>query len=424
MARVSKTSKKSKDAITSIKHLRKGLAIYKTGKSPYWYVRLRDTLAGKNVVRSTKEVSRIEAIEAAHEFADNFHSKANSDFAQKKSNSFEHYAKLLMSMQKNSKWSSSDGKLLNRPNDGLIYYFGKYDVTKITSGMVRTYLMHLDESRSKPLAESTKYKHVIIIRKTLSLAVEDGLMQTLPLLPKQKTVDAPRHAFTDAEYIRFSKESFACASRGDVVRGVPITAHHAKMFKFVVHSFLRPTEGELFGLKHKDVQVKKDPVHLELNIRKGKTGRRDSPTLPLAVALYGSLKFPTELSKFDPDDYVWMPDYPNRRTAISTARRIFNHILEKAGLVDEDKKLTPYSLRHYALQSRLRSSHGKVNIYTLAKAAGTSVDQLERFYLKKMAPTNEMVRNLQVRGDEQPSAPRATPISNEYWVEPDDLMDL
>ena len=97
----------------------------------------------------------------------------------------------------------------------------------------------------------------------------------------------------------------------------------------------------------------------------------------------------------DESAYVWMPEYPNRTTAINTARRIFNHILERAGLVDEDVKLSPYSLRHYALQKRLLSSNGKVNIYTLAKNAGTSVDQLERFYLKSMQPSDAMIENLQ-----------------------------
>ena len=60
---------------------------------------------------------------------------------------------------------------------------------------------------------------------------------------------------------------------------------------------------------------------------------------------------------------------------------------------------SPYSLRHYALQTRLRKSEGKVNIYWLAENAGTSVEQLERFYLKRMEPTGEKVRNIQSFGD-------------------------
>jgi hypothetical protein len=53
-----------------------------------------------------------------------------------------------------------------------------------------------------------------------------------------------------------------------------------------------------------------------------------------------------------------------------------------------------YSLRHYAIRIRLEKSKGKVNIFLLAKNAGTSVNQLERFYLKYMELTEEERQNL------------------------------
>ena len=121
--------------------------------------------------------------------------------------------------------------------------------------------------------------------------------------------------------------------------------------------------------------------------------------MPLAKALYGSLFNQLEWPGVAPEAYVWMPEYPNRRTAINTSRRLFNHILEQADLIDSDRKLSPYSLRHYALQARMRGSNGKVNIHTLAHNAGTSVDQLEKFYLKRMAPTKEMIENLHTTGE-------------------------
>lgn len=75
--------------------------------------------------------------------------------------------------------------------------------------------------------------------------------------------------------------------------------------------------------------------------------------------------------------------------------------LEKAELKkDKDgNDRSPYSLRHYALQTRLVKSDGKVNIYWLAENAGTSVDQLERLYLKNLAPSSAKVRNIQSFGD-------------------------
>ena len=65
---------------------------------------------------------------------------------------------------------------------------------------------------------------------------------------------------------------------------------------------------------------------------------------------------------------------------------MFNYVLDTHGLkLDQDgQPRTTYSLRHYALQTRLKKSGGKVNIYDLARNAGTSVNQLERFYLKRM----------------------------------------
>lgn len=390
----------SKNKTKSIKHLRKGLSIFQTGRSPFWFIRLRDPFEGRYLVRSSKEESRVEAIAAANEFETAFFKKANGDLARKKTSSFEHYADHMLATQTaRSKSHDSDRKLLYRQKDGIIRYFGDHDVTKITTRMIREYLASLDRARDTPLAESTKAKHLIVIRKVLALAVEDGLMSTSPVMPKQKTVDTPRHTFTDGEYKRFLKAAAECVQRKDEVRGVLITGHVVRMFRFLVHSFLRPTQGELFGLRHKDITVNTKPPHLELAVNGGKTGRRISVTMPICVPLYWGMRSVPDFAAPNPTEYVWMPEYSNRTTAINTARRIFNHILVEAGLDDADRKLSPYSLRHYSLQSRLRSSNGKVNIYSLAKNAGTSVDQLERFYLKNMAPTRAMIENLQTRGD-------------------------
>jgi len=60
---------------------------------------------------------------------------------------------------------------------------------------------------------------------------------------------------------------------------------------------------------------------------------------------------------------------------------------------------TLYSLRHTAICLRIINSEGKVNIFNFAKNAGTSVDQIERFYAKYLPLSAEMARNLQSFGD-------------------------
>ena len=124
-------------------------------------------------------------------------------------------------------------------------------------------------------------------------------------------------------------------------------------------------------------------------------GNRKSATLDAAVDIYAKQKVLHSDAK--PTDYVFMPEYPNRTTAVNTYRRIFNHFLQETGLKQDkdDNDRSSYSFRHYGSQTHLVKSYSKVNIYWLAGNAGTSVDQLERFYLKHLAPSVATVRNIQ-----------------------------
>ncbi len=49
----------SPNKMTQVRHIRTRLAIYKTGRSPFWMVRLRDPFEGKYITRSSKETSRV-----------------------------------------------------------------------------------------------------------------------------------------------------------------------------------------------------------------------------------------------------------------------------------------------------------------------------------------------------------------------------
>jgi hypothetical protein len=389
----------------SVKHLRRGLSIYKTGRSPFWHARIYDPLKKRYLVRSTKETKRLDAAEVAEEILADFKSKQNTQDAITKERSFEHYAGVYAKMKqvqskgvRNRRAYSDEQKILYRETDGVVSFFGHFDVGRITSGTVREYMIFLDSRRQEPLAPSTKTKHAIMIRKVLSLALEDGVIDSIPLMPKHRTKDAPRVSFTETEYKRLLEVARTCADRGDKVRGVDVTREHYNLIVFAVHSFLRPTETELFGIRFCDIETKDDPKHLLMKIT-GKTGYRTSASLEAAVDVFEKQQ-EIHPEKKD-DDYLFMPEYSNRTTAVNTYRRIFNHFLDEAGLkTDKDGNIrSPYSLRHYALQTRLRKSEGKVNIYWLAENAGTSVEQLERFYLKKMEPTGEKVRNIQLFGD-------------------------
>ena len=166
---------------------------------------------------------------------------------------------------------------------------------------------------------------------------------------------------------------------------------------FVAHTFIRPTESEVYALRHRDIEIAKDePKRLILTIRQGKTGFRTSTTMPAAVSVYQRIQ--KRYPNHNKDDFIFLPATTNRSYAKRTIQRQFNVLLERTVLKkDRHTNLdhTVYSLRHTAICMRLVKSKGKVNIFNLAKTAGTSVNQIERFYTKHLALSSEMAINLQ-----------------------------
>ena len=398
-----KSNNTSKNKKLDKKVIRKGLSIYKTASSPYWYARMLVRGERKYVVRSTNETARINAGIAAEELFLEL-SRGEVLTGTPKHRRFEHFADQLIRDQQRiagkeraKTFSKNDEQILSRDSDGLLPYFGKMDVGEITTPKIREYLNFLDDRREKPLAPSTKEKQVITLRKVLTYAYEEGVITHLPLKPKIQRRDNPRVAFTEDEYKRLLKIIRELTQEGIKVRGVPLTMELYYFITMVVHSFMRPTEGEIFNIKHRDIKQVENPRSLQIQCTDGKTGSRTLNTTSDAVGMYKHLK------ELHPDhtaeDYILYPQYKNRSTALRAVNRLFNYVLDEASLktnINGDK-LVPYSLRHYCLRTRLRKSGGEINIFILAKNAGTSVDQLERFYINQMELTEKERKNLLVR---------------------------
>jgi len=169
---------------------------------------------------------------------------------------------------------------------------------------------------------------------------------------------------------------------------------------FLTHSFVRPTVTELYSIKHSDVTVANDPRRLILTIRDGKTGYRQANTMHAAVTVYERIlkRYPIH----DKEDYIFYPEHTNRQTVSGAIQRLFKATLDKLKLRDDvytDQNHTMYSLRHTAICMRIINSKGKVNIYNLAKNAGTSVEQIERFYAKHLPLSGELAENIQSFGE-------------------------
>ena len=396
--------------------IHKGLYIFKWSDSKIYNCKM---FIGnrKYKIKSTGTKLKSEARKIAEEIYQEF--KSDNILGVNKSNEFNIYCDRLLDIAKSKVNSGTrksthlkDIKIWIEKENGIRDYFGSKDITKITSSDIRNFFDYINEGREKPYTHSSMNKYNVIIKKIMSLAVESGIIQTVPSftieLNKTQNRDNPRISFTEKEYKLFLDTLKKCIEEEDFIKGNQITLEHYYLVVFQVSTFLRPTHSELFGLRYKDISINesKDVKSLKLRVV-GKTGFRVVDSMSYAVDYLEKLK---ELNPdYKEDDFLFFPQYKNRTTAIRSWGMIFTHITEKCNLKYVDFEMinqngsietikqprTPYSLRHYSLQIRLIKSKGKINVYLFARNAGTSVEQLERFYLKHLDTNDVIVKNLQ-----------------------------
>ena len=405
---------KSRQALDGkIINIRRGLAVYKIKASPYYYCRIWLPAQKKRLVRTTKATTRAEAISIAEEQFTAMGSRGK--LAAVPTNfTFEHFADKLVQLEKSrgeagkisSRQSANSKNLLKNPRWGAVKRMGGSDVRKIQT---RDYLNYMSwvHSQNPALSTGTLNHIAVVFRKVLSVAQAEGVIDAIPATPREKRKDNPRAFFQfqplvekrHDEYELLKTTAKQMALEGAKVRGAPVTEELYDFILFMTHSFRRPTESEIYALRHRDITVAADPKRLIITVHKGKTGHRVSNTMEAAVSVYNRIK--ERDKEHGRDDFLFLPSYKNRSHARNIIQRQFNALLERCNLKhasDKDTVRTVYSLRHTAICMRLVLSEGKVNIYNLAKNAGTSVDQIERFYARNLPQSAEMARNLQSFG--------------------------
>lgn len=394
--------------------LYKGLSIYRVKGSPFWYVRIWDRRSKKYVVKSTGEESSLMARDVAQDLALALLKKEKVVEAEY---TFKHFAlKMLHTMQREAQLGNKSAGYVRsllwavqNEDWGLHAYFGDKDVRTLKTASFQEYLAELAAKRPD-ITSSTKNTLMAAFRNVLKVARDEGVIDIVPSTPRAKQRDNPRPFFRfhplvnkeDDAYKKLLAEAKVMAGEGIAVRGIPVTDELYDIVMFVTHSFVRPITTELYAIKHSDVVIADDPKRLVVTVRDGKTGFRSANTMPAAVAVYDRIRQRHE--GYEPDDYIFFPQYKNRMTASKVVQRQFHTLMERAGVeVDQatGRKLTMYSLRHTAICMRIILSHGKVNIFNLAKNAGTSVDQIERFYARFLPLSKEMALNLQSFGGQE-----------------------
>ena len=389
----------------------KGLSIYRVANSPYWMVRVWDRKRKKYITKTTGETSSILAKEAAQSLA---LSLLRAEKPVELEYAFHTYARKLLHKsrlqsdagERNAQYVKTIHWAVQNADWGLLDYFGDMDVRKVKSMHFQEYLGWLQKKRPA-LAASTKNTLNATFRNVMKMAVDEGAIDAVPSTPRSKLKDNPRPFFRFHPLVSKEEDAYQAlltaakqmAEDKVIVRGVPVTDELYDLLLFLSHSFVRPLTTELYAIRHSDVTVADDPKRLVVTVRDGKTGYRAANTMPAAVSVYERIQ--QRNPNADGEDYIFLPEYLNRTTAAKIIQRQFGELMDRSGLkVDKStgKTHTLYSLRHTAICMRIIKSEGQVNIFNLAKNAGTSVDQIERFYARFLPLSKEMARNLQSFG--------------------------
>ena len=390
----------------------KGLSIYRVANSPYWMVRVWDRKRKKYITKTTGETSSILAKEAAQSLA---LSLLHAEKPVELEYAFHTYARKLLHKsrlqsdagERNAQYVKTIHWAVQNADWGLLDYFGDMDVRKVKSMHFQEYLGWLQKKRPA-LAASTKNTLNATFRNVMKMAVDEGAVDAVPSTPRSKLKDNPRPFFRFHPLVSKEEDAYQAlltaakqmAEDKVIVRGVPVTDELYDLLLFLSHSFVRPLTTELYAIRHSDVTVADDPKRLVVTVRDGKTGYRAANTMPAAVSVYERIQ--QRNPNADGEDYIFLPEYLNRTTAAKIIQRQFGELMDRSGLkVDKStgKTHTLYSLRHTAICMRIINSEGQVNIFNLAKNAGTSVDQIERFYARFLPLSKEMARNLQSFGE-------------------------
>ena len=314
--------------------------------------------------------------------------------------SFKYYAQRFVEKgkkqaergERNANYIRTARVALDNDDWGLIRYFGQRDVRELKTKDWQLFIERI-AARRPDLLSSTRNTLMAAFRNVLKVARDDGVIDVAPATPRVSVRDNPRSFFRfhplvtkdNDEYKKLQAGAKRLAEKGAIVRGIPVTEELYDLILFCVHAFVRPMTTELYALKHHDITIATDPKRLLVTVRNGKTGTRVANTLEGAVAPYNRLRqrYPDATG----EDDIFLPQYANRATAARVIARQFNALLEETRLKMDPvlrTERTIYSLRHTAICMRIILSYGKVNIFNLAKNAGTSVEQIERFYARNL----------------------------------------
>lgn len=235
------------------------------------------------------------------------------------------------------------------------------------------------------------------VSQVLKLAVKDGIVRSVPSIPRPRQKDSPRPGFTRPEYAKLLKtlKAHEAAKTKTSFKGHELDRELRYAVTLMVNCFLRP--GDLFRMKHHHIEVVDetgtDARHfLRMKLPSSKGHATPIVSMKAGVAIYRRIQaYQKAKGLAAPTDYVFLPGIENRTYAQEVFSRLFGQILDAADLrhTVSGEVRSLYSLRHYAITARLMNANG-LDVVTLAKNCRTSPEMIFRFYAHWLQPEQNL----------------------------------
>jgi integrase len=286
---------------------------------------------------------------------------------------------------------------VSRLRSQLLPFFGADQIQGIDQKRIAEFVAHLQKAEIKAI---TIKQYLGLLKRILSIALDDRSIYRLPIFPKLKIKNAPRGSFSCREYkilLKYSKilrdqelvipTNHRITAGGLFINKETVSREMTWLIRFMVNSFVRPVDIKLIKHKHIEVIRRQNTTYLRLNLPETKNHRGQVVTLSAAKGVYEALKrYQDKRGYACPEDYVFMPEAKDRNSVIQLISKDFRKILMSSGLYYGQYGQTRsfYCLRHTAITFRLRYGNG-IDLITLARNARTSVEMIEKFYSSELS---------------------------------------
>ena len=273
-------------------------------------------------------------------------------------------------------------------------YFKKTLVRDVDHRMLKAFYADLV---TKGLSSGSIRPILSFVSCVLKSAADEGLIRTVPNIPRPKHKDSPRPSFTRVEYrtlLQTLKEQEKAKQKLNF-KGHELDRELRDAVTMMVACFLRP--GDLFDMKNRHVEVVDETgvdarKFLRMKLPPSKGHHHPTVSMKHAVDIYARVVAHQRKKGFGrPDDYVFLPGIGSRAYAQEVFSRLFVQVLELAGLrrTADGAARSFYSLRHYAIESRLVHADG-LDLLTLARNCRTSPEMINRFYAHWLEPERNL----------------------------------